>query len=136
MFCWLCPRGLDCSGMIRPVRSNPGGPLAFRGSLKGTAGLQDHSSNRRQRSYISSSGSLPFDAQYQTLRSVSDQHIFVVCRDGAFYEIVPEDIRKQGPWQGQHRGKVKSLKPEYRLVLPRDGYVLVRCEFAVFKPEV
>jgi hypothetical protein len=33
--------------------------------------------------------------QYQTLRSVSDNHAFVVCHDGGFYEI-PVAIRKQG----------------------------------------
>jgi len=72
---------------------------------------------------------------YQTLRSVSDHHIFVVCRDGTFYDAVPADVRKRGPWQGQHRGEVECLKPEYRLALARDGYMLVRCEAAVFKPE-
>jgi hypothetical protein len=44
--------------------------------------------------------------QYQTFRSVSDNHVFAVCRDGTFYEIVPVDARKQGPWQGQHRGEL------------------------------
>ena len=33
--------------------------------------------------------------QYQTLRSVSDHHVFALCRDGTFYESVPEDVRKQ-----------------------------------------
>ena len=33
---------------------------------------------------------------YQTLRSVSDHHVFVLCRDGTFYELVPDDVRKQG----------------------------------------
>jgi hypothetical protein len=47
--------------------------------------------------------------QYQTLRSVSDNHVFVVCRDGTFYESVPADVRKQGPWQGQHRGEMANL---------------------------
>jgi uncharacterized protein YjhX (UPF0386 family) len=28
-----------------------------------------------------------------------------------------------------------SNKPEYRLALARDGYALVKCELAVFKPE-
>jgi hypothetical protein len=28
-----------------------------------------------------------------------------------------------------------KLKPEYRLALARDGYILVRCEAAVFNPE-
>ena len=30
--------------------------------------------------------------QYQTLRSVSDQPVFVVCRDGTFYERVPVHV--------------------------------------------
>src|SRR5271169_6838949 len=58
--------------------------------------------------------------QYQTLRSVSENHVFVVCRDGTFYELVPEAVRKQGPWQGMHRGEIEKLKPEYRLALTRD----------------
>jgi hypothetical protein len=74
-------------------------------------------------------------AHYQTLRSVSDHHVFVVCRDGTFYELVPEEVRQQGPWQGQHRGEVEKLKPEYHLALARAGYALVRCEAAVFKPK-
>jgi len=49
--------------------------------------------------------------QYQTLRSVSDHHVFVICRDGSFYEFVPRDVRKQGPWQGMQRGEVEKLKP-------------------------
>jgi hypothetical protein len=34
-----------------------------------------------------------------------------------------------------HRGDIVDLKPEYRLAIARDGYALVRCELAVFKPE-
>ena len=73
--------------------------------------------------------------RYQTLRSVSDVHVFVLRYGGSFYERVPADVRKQGPWQGQYRGDVDKLNPEYRLALARDGYALVRCELAVFKPE-
>ena len=73
--------------------------------------------------------------QYQTFRSVSDVHVFVLCYDGTFYETVPHEVRKQGPWQGNRRGAVEALKPEYRLALARDGYALVKCELAVFKPE-
>jgi hypothetical protein len=62
--------------------------------------------------------------------------MFVVCRDGTFYEVVPEDVRKQRPWQRQHRGEVGCLKPEYRLALASDGYVLVRCELAALTPDV
>ena len=84
---------------------------------------------------LSASAASAQDAYVQTLRSVSDHHVFVVCRDGIFYERVPDDVRKQGPWQGMHRGEIERLKPEYRLALARDGYMLVRCEAAVFKPE-
>jgi hypothetical protein len=52
---------------------------------------------------------------YQTFRSVSDVHVFVLCYDGAFYELVPDDVRKQGPWQGQHRGELANLATQYSL---------------------
>jgi hypothetical protein len=74
--------------------------------------------------------------RYQTLRSVSDNHVFVICRDGTFYELVPVEVQHQGPWQGMQRGEIEKLKPKYRLALARDGYALVKCELTVFKPEV
>ena len=64
------------------------------------------------------------DALYQTLRSVSDNHLFVSCRDGRFYEDLPLDVRRRGPWQGMQRGKVALLKPDYWLDLVEQGYVL------------
>ena len=71
---------------------------------------------------------------YQTLRSVSDHHVFVVCRDGTFYELVPR-CSEAGPVAGHAARRGRELKPEYRLALARDGYALVKCELAVFKPE-
>lgn len=62
-------------------------------------------------------------------------HVFVLCYDGKFYDAVPDVIRKLGPWQGQYLGDVDKLKPEYFVALARDGYALVRCERALFKPE-
>ena len=47
--------------------------------------------------------------QYQTLRSVSDNHVFVICYDGRFDEL-PDHVRHQGPWQGMHRGEIEKLK--------------------------
>jgi hypothetical protein len=70
--------------------------------------------------------------RYQSLRSVSDVHVFVLCYDGSFYESVPDAMRRLGPWQGNRRGAVEALKPVYRLALARDGYALVKCEHAVF----
>ena len=49
--------------------------------------------------------------------------------------VIGATARKQGPWQVD-TGAVEALKPEYRLALARDAYMLVRCEGAVFKPEV
>ncbi len=33
--------------------------------------------------------------QYQTLRSVTDLHLFVVCKDGEFYESVLANLNTQ-----------------------------------------
>ena len=63
--------------------------------------------------------------QYQTLRSVADNHLFVVCRDGEFYSL-PEVLRKRGPWQGQHRGEMKHLPVHFLLDIEQQGYALVR----------
>ena len=73
--------------------------------------------------------------QYQTLRSVSDKHVFVVYYDGRFDEL-PDHVRHQGPWEGMQRGEIDRLKANYRRTLARDGYALVRCEVGAFKPEV
>ena len=69
---------------------------------------------------------------YQTLRSVSDNHVFVVCRDGEFYSL-PDHVRHRGPWQGIHRGEITNLRPDYWIELEEQGYALVRCELAVFQ---
>ncbi len=72
---------------------------------------------------------------YQTLPSVSDNHLFVVCRDGEFYSL-PEHVRHRGPWQVQHRGELANLNTQYLIDIEEQGYSLVRCDLAVFKPEV
>jgi hypothetical protein len=71
---------------------------------------------------------------YQVLRSVSDNHIHVICRDGEF-EQLPDYIRHQGPWQVVQRGETTNLKRSYRLRLARYGFVLELCASALFKPE-
>ena len=72
---------------------------------------------------------------YQALRSISDNHVFVVCRDGAFYDL-PEVVRHRGPWQGMGRGDVGKSQARARLDLEEQGYSLVRSDLAVFKPEL
>jgi hypothetical protein len=73
--------------------------------------------------------------RYQTFRSFSDLHVFVLYRDDTFYESVPADVRKRGPWQGQHRGELANLNTQYLIDIEQQGYALVPCELAVFKPE-
>jgi hypothetical protein len=68
--------------------------------------------------------------QYQTVRSVSDNHVFVICYDGRFDEL-PDHIRHLG----MQRGEIEKLKANYRRALARDGYALVKSELAVIKPE-
>jgi hypothetical protein len=71
----------------------------------------------------------------ERIESAQHRGLVVLGYDGKFYDVVPDDVRKQGPWQGQHLGDVDKLKPEYRQALARDGYALLKCEGAVFKPE-
>jgi hypothetical protein len=75
------------------------------------------------------------EGRYQTLRSVSDNHVFVVCRDGGFYSL-SDDVRHRGPRQVQHRGDLANLNTQYLSDIEVQGYALVRCEVGVFKPEV
>jgi hypothetical protein len=71
--------------------------------------------------------------QYQTFRSVSDIHLYVLCRDGEF-EQLPEYILKQGPWHVMRRGDILNLRRTYRLRLARYGFVLEHSKLAVFNP--
>jgi len=48
---------------------------------------------------------------------------------------VPKAVRDRGPWHGD-RGLVVNLKPEIRLALARDGYLLIETRAAVFRPEI
>ena len=68
-------------------------------------------------------------------RSVSDDHVFVVCRDGQFYSI-PEHRRRRGPWQAMQQGDLANLNIPYLLDIEEQGYALLRCQVAVFKPEM
>jgi hypothetical protein len=74
-------------------------------------------------------------SMYQALRSVSDNHVIVICRDGEFDKL-PDHIRHQLPWQGMRRGEIEKLKLEYRRGIARDGYALVRTTMGAFQPEV
>ena len=72
---------------------------------------------------------------YQCLRSHRDVHVFVVCYADRFFDDVPKHVRDLGPWRGDCRGNVNRLKPEIRVALAQDGFVLVNAPEAVFNPE-
>jgi len=61
--------------------------------------------------------------------------VFVICRDGDFYSL-PEHVRRRGPWQGMHRGELAHLITPYLLDIEEQGHALVKCEEAVFRPEL
>jgi hypothetical protein len=73
--------------------------------------------------------------QYQTLRSVSDNHVHLICHDGRFGEL-PGLAPAHSQTMGLVPHEIGQLKPEYRLALALEGYALVKSELAVFKPEV
>jgi hypothetical protein len=74
--------------------------------------------------------------QCHTLRSLSDNRVHLICRVDEAFADLPDRVRHLGPWQAMSRGDIAKLKPEYRLALTEEGYALVKCELAVFKPEV
>ena len=72
--------------------------------------------------------------QHQALRSVSDNHVIVICREGDFYGL-PDHVRHRGPWQGLRHGEIGDLRPEYWFDLADQGFVLVRTTTAAFQAE-
>jgi hypothetical protein len=73
--------------------------------------------------------------RYQALQSISSKDVQLICHIEGPGDL-PADVRRQGPWKVTGTGEILNLIPEYRRALARDGYVLVKCELAVFKPEV
>lgn len=64
--------------------------------------------------------------QYQTFRSLSDNDLHLICRDGEF-EALPGHIRHLGPWQAMTGGDVANLKqPKQRSLIEGGGYVVER----------
>lgn len=77
------------------------------------------------------------NTRYECIRSAKRRLTFVIHRAGedGFYAM-PEEIRNLGPWTDIRRGEIAMLKPEYRLQLARDGYVLLEGVGWDWKPEV
>jgi hypothetical protein len=66
---------------------------------------------------------------YECIRAAKRRRTFVIHyhfegADEGFYRM-PETIRRLGPWTDTQRGEVARLRPEYRLQLARQNYVLI-----------
>ena len=66
---------------------------------------------------------------YEQIRAAKRRRTFVIHyhvegTDKGFY-MMPPEIRRMGPWTDTQRGEVIRLKPEYRLLLAQQNYVLI-----------
>jgi len=61
---------------------------------------------------------------YEVIRSVTDKRLHIIFVEGTF-GVLPDFVRRLGPWRGLVGGKVLSLKPHYRHQLAEQGFVLV-----------
>ena len=51
------------------------------------------------------------------------------------FDKLPENIRRQGPWQHLKSGKFENLRPEYQRALTATGYIIVEQSAGVFSAE-
>lgn len=61
---------------------------------------------------------------YEVIRSVKDKSLHIIFMEGTF-GVLPEFVRRLGPWRGLVGGQVLSLKAHYRHQLAEQGFVLV-----------
>jgi len=71
---------------------------------------------------------------YEVIRSVSDKSLHIIFVEGTF-SVLPEVVRRLGPWRGLIGGTVVSLKPHYRHQLAEQGFVLIHQDVATFSPD-
>jgi hypothetical protein len=71
---------------------------------------------------------------YEIIRSVTDKSLYIIFAEGTF-GILPDLVRRLGPWRGLIGGNIISLKPHYRLQLTEQGFVLVYQKLANFSAE-
>jgi hypothetical protein len=72
--------------------------------------------------------------RYQALCSIPNKRTHLICHVEELGAL-PAHVRQLGPWRLSCTGEIGRLKREYRRALSENGYALVRCELAVFKPE-
>jgi hypothetical protein len=78
--------------------------------------------------------------RYECWRSTRNRlrRVIYYAGEGGYYAM-PEEVRRMGPWTDSIVGLVVNLKPEYRVRLARDMYVILdldRDRPGLFHPEV
>jgi hypothetical protein len=72
--------------------------------------------------------------RYQALCSIPDKRTHLICHVEELGAL-PAHVRRLGPWRLSCTGDIDCLKREYQRALAQDGYAIVTCDLAVFKPE-
>ena len=70
------------------------------------------------------SGHSDIAMDYEVIRSVNDKSLHIIFVEGTF-GVLPDFVRRLGPWRGLVGGQVICLKPHYRHQLVEQGFVLV-----------
>jgi hypothetical protein len=73
--------------------------------------------------------------QYEHLMSARPRGARRLLHYRGEFDSLPREIRQKGPWASTAIGKMIDLKPEYRLALARDSYVLIEGKPMDFRPE-
>ena len=65
---------------------------------------------------------------------MNEKHRHLIFIETHFDEL-PENIRRQGPWQHLKSGEFVKLRPEYQTALTATGYIIVEQSAGVFSAE-
>jgi hypothetical protein len=63
--------------------------------------------------------------RYEAKRSIADKELHLLFPDGML-SAIPQEILQLGPWRRLPGGEILRLKPQDRLAIARDGFVLIR----------
>ena len=72
--------------------------------------------------------------RYKTWRSNTDKELQLICREDGF-DSLPTAVRHLGPWHGSKEGDIAKLKPQYRVQIAEQGFVIVHRHVKDFEPE-
>jgi hypothetical protein len=74
--------------------------------------------------------------RYERRRSAVKPQVHLILREGEF-DHIPLRAKRDGPWSVEGAGLVVRLRPEYRLLIAKYGYVrVVGPHSSEFQPEI